>query len=166
MTTSTTIDATTAETTATTTRTATATTTTETPIITSTVTETTDRHSTKTERESSAIRLRKEDRHSTKTERESSAIRLRKEPQVAGIPSCAVRDATWQPLDIVGELYTVEDDAAHCQARCANMVTCKGFSYYAVGGYCHVADMISHLAKGSVGAVAGPPRCLDEDMIV
>lgn len=73
-------------------------------------------------------------------------------------PQCSHDDASYLPLDMVGEVLSYVANASECQARCAVLAGCKHFTFSVVDKACHVTDG-EYLELGSVGFVAGPAAC-------
>jgi len=52
-----------------------------------------------------------------------------------------------------------EPDVRACQERCANTTGCTHFSYWTLGGHCHLQDAYAIMQTGRLGFVSGPFRC-------
>ena len=62
-------------------------------------------------------------------------------PICVGVKSCDWRkdgNVKWDPLDIPGEVRTVENSLESCRQRCVNTAGCYGMSFWPDGG-CHLA---------------------------
>mmetsp|Transcript_83318 Transcript_83318/g.165398 ORF Transcript_83318/g.165398 Transcript_83318/m.165398 type:complete len:616 (-) Transcript_83318:69-1916(-) len=84
--------------------------------------------------------------------------------QVLG--TCYEKDTAYSPLDMPGEGQTREDEASSCQARCRATRGCAYFTYFVVGGYCHVTNGHALQMLGSLGAISGPSECQGSDFIM
>lgn len=84
--------------------------------------------------------------------------------QVSG--TCYEKDTAYSPLDMPGEGQTREDEASSCQARCHATRGCAHFTYFVVGGYCHLTHDHALRMLGSLGAISGPHTCQGSDFIM
>jgi len=80
--------------------------------------------------------------------------------------TCYEKDTAYSPLDMPGESQTLEDEASSCQARCRATSGCVHFTYFVIGGYCHLTDGHALRMLGSLGAISGPSECEGADLIM
>jgi len=71
--------------------------------------------------------------------------------------TCFENNKKYTPLDMSGQVRTVNSSAATCQQRCASVPECAHFSWWGDGG-CHLQDASSSV-QAATGATAGPPDC-------
>lgn len=65
----------------------------------------------------------------------------------------------YEPLDVLGEPLSLEDDAYACQHRCANTDGCAHFTFWMLGKHCHLEGALAMKFEGRVGFIAGPSSC-------
>lgn len=58
----------------------------------------------------------------------------------AAATACFEENVAYEPLDMLGQMPTVEMSAKDCQARCRRVIGCAHFSFWAVAGHCHIQD--------------------------
>jgi len=71
---------------------------------------------------------------------------------------CWEQGVRYDPIDMFGSVMTQEDGIRECQERCMRTMGCAHFSYFAVGGVCHLQDKQA-LPHWSPQTTAGPPSC-------
>lgn len=59
------------------------------------------------------------------------------------------------------ESPTREADATACQRRCARTRGCAHFSFWKLGGHCHLQDAFAIEQKARIGFISGPFQCWD-----
>jgi len=72
---------------------------------------------------------------------------------------CLQRGAAYSP-DMLGTSITMETGIWECQLRCDRVIGCAHFSYWTIGGYCHIQDDKASLVRNLLPQViAGPAKC-------
>lgn len=63
------------------------------------------------------------------------------------------------PLDMIGTQPSLEVDEMACQRRCLRTEGCFHFTYWKIGGLCHLQDISASRQEMSIGCVSGPFQC-------
>lgn len=72
---------------------------------------------------------------------------------------CFEMDVLWEPLDMKDELPSQEVDEWACQQKCFSTSGCSHFSYWTLGGFCHLQDQYALRRGRRPGFVSGPFHC-------
>lgn len=75
---------------------------------------------------------------------------------------CFQPATSFEPLDMRGTALTYEKDALACQRRCALTVDCVHFTFWVVGGHCHIEDIFAVRHVERIGFVSGPFQCWED----
>jgi len=87
-------------------------------------------------------------------------------------------DATmWEPIDMFGQVATIQTDEWACQRRCLQVEGCAHFSFSQSTGACHLQDAFAIKREQRAGFLSGPFECwssltpgkfakIDEDVFV
>lgn len=73
--------------------------------------------------------------------------------------NCSSVGMLYEPFGLRGQLMTIEDDIAACQARCANVSGCASFSFWSHGRHCHLHDVLAEPSPADAEWISGPPGC-------
>mmetsp|Transcript_4613 Transcript_4613/g.13104 ORF Transcript_4613/g.13104 Transcript_4613/m.13104 type:complete len:531 (+) Transcript_4613:44-1636(+) len=71
---------------------------------------------------------------------------------------CSERGYAWEPLDMFGQPFQKAADAAECQRICEETMFCVHFSFWEVGGDCHLQDKYAFRTP-LPGFVSGAASC-------
>jgi len=84
-------------------------------------------------------------------------------PGTSQMVKCMETSVSFEPLDMIGLVMSVESDALECQRRCAKHSGCYHFSFLATpgvnSGSCHLTDFSALALEEAPGWVAGPSKC-------
>jgi len=74
---------------------------------------------------------------------------------------CLEDEVTYEPMDMDGQLPTLEANVKECRKRCRKIRNCTHFSFYylTIPGSCHVQSIFGIRQTARVGFISGPPRC-------
>jgi len=86
-------------------------------------------------------------------------------PNTTEAPAYCMEDGvSWEPLDMHGNVPTMEDDEWTCQRRCLQAHGCYHFSYHKTTGVCHLQDAFAlrSVSMTEASFVSGPFQCWSE----
>jgi len=73
---------------------------------------------------------------------------------------CAQKDVVYDPIDMLGQKLSVEDNISACLFRCRKTPGCAHFSYWIPGSHCHLQDAFANPEPDRLLFVSSPAGCI------
>lgn len=90
-----------------------------------------------------------------------SAFYIMEDRKVVGLRPdavpCLEQDIQYTPMDMIGQLSSIENNIFECQQRCRSVIGCVHFGFWP-GNVCHLQDIMA-VPSAAKNVSSGPPTC-------